>query len=101
MLGGNNKNNVFVLSIPDSSVTPSCRNFGSGNTSQEIDAFNIANKGLSTLLGVQYFDITPISRTALGQFELVASDGLHFSGKMYSLWVDFIQADILARLVEQ
>jgi hypothetical protein len=31
-------------------------------------------------------DITEISRTALNDPSMVASDQLHFSGKMYGLW---------------
>ena len=36
--------------------------------------------------GVQYFYITTIPRRALKDKTLIASDGLHPSGKMYKLW---------------
>ena len=38
--------------------------------------------------GIRYFNITTISRTALTDDSLIASDSLHPSGKMYKLWVD-------------
>ena len=37
---------------------------------------------------IQYFDITTISRRALVDKTLIASDRLHPSGKMYKMWVD-------------
>ncbi len=86
---------VFVLSIPDYSVTPRGSRINEGTTDQEIDAFNAINKKLSNQFSVKYFDITTISRTAKNQYDLVASDGLHFSGKMYALWVEYILDDIL------
>lgn len=84
-LAGNKKNKVFVISIPDYAYTP----FGNENTtvSQEIDEFNAANKAITEEFGIRYFDITPISREGLNDTELVASDGLHPSGKQYNLWV--------------
>jgi hypothetical protein len=37
--------------------------------------------------GVTYINITDVSRQGLGRPELVASDGLHPSAKMYTEWV--------------
>lgn len=91
-LAGNNRNKVFVVSIPDYAYTP----FGNGSTtiSQEIDDFNAASKAIVDELGVQYFDITPISREGLNDTELVASDGLHPSGKQYTQWVELMLEDV-------
>jgi len=77
---------VFVVSIPDYGVTP----FGQANNpteiAEEIDQLNAVNQSVSKSLGVTYFYITDISRTALGQPNMVASDNLHASAAMYSLW---------------
>jgi acyl-CoA thioesterase-1 len=89
-----NKNKVFVISIPDYGYTP----FGTPNQadiSARIDKFNIANKHISDSLGVKYFDITPISRKVIIDPQLVASDGLHFSGKMYRQWVEMIKNEVV------
>ena len=83
---GNDKSGVFVLSIPDYGFTP----FGKANKariSKEIDAFNEINRKISMKWGVLYIDITDISRQGLMSPALVAEDGLHPSGKMYTLWV--------------
>jgi hypothetical protein len=83
------KERVFVLSIPDYGYTP----FGKNNQPQisaGIDAFNAVNKSIAEKLGVAYVNITDISRNGLAEPDLVAPDGLHPSGKMYSLWVERI-----------
>ena len=58
-----------------------------------IDAFNAANKSITHQLGVKYINITDISRRGLTEPDLVAFDGLHPSGKMYSEWIQRIMAD--------
>ncbi len=83
------KERVFVLSIPDYGYTP----FGQSTQakiSAELDAYNAVNKAISEKLGVMYINITDISRLGLQQPELVASDQLHPSGKMYEYWVNRI-----------
>lgn len=83
------KENVFVVSIPDYGYTP----FGKpkqAEISQAIDQFNEANQRIANQLGIKYVLITDISRFGLDQPELVAEDGLHPSGKMYSMWVERI-----------
>jgi lysophospholipase L1-like esterase len=86
---GGDKSRVFVVSIPDYGFTP----FGKEkkeSISMAIDEFNTVNKKITQSLGVKYFNITDISRKGFEDSELVASDGLHPSGKMYTLWVERI-----------
>jgi lysophospholipase L1-like esterase len=87
-IAGNDRNRVFVVSIPDYSYTPS--HAAIAGISEEIDAYNRINKEVSFTMGVRYVDITSISRRGLKQPELVASDGLHPSGVQYSEWVQLI-----------
>ncbi len=95
---GGEKDRVFVVSIPDYGVTP----FGQGKDPEkiasELELFNAANKSITATYGIQYFDITPVSKTAFGVDSLTASDGLHPSGAMYSLWVDIIYPGIKSKL---
>ncbi|SFG60819.1 SGNH/GDSL hydrolase family protein [Pedobacter insulae] len=85
---GGNVNKVFVISIPDWGVTP----FGKGSgrdtklIAEEIDAYNVINKEETLALKVSYTDITPGSRKAATDLSLVATDGLHYSGKMHLQW---------------
>jgi lysophospholipase L1-like esterase len=92
-LAGGDKSSVFVLSIPDYGYTP----FGKENQAkitEGIDAYNAVNKSISDKYGVKYYNITDISRRGLEEADLVASDGLHPSEKMYSEWVKVILSDI-------
>ena len=90
--GGNNSR-VFALSIPDYGFTP----FGKEKQrqiSEEIDAFNKTSKAIAEEKGVVYVNITDISRKGLTDPGLIATDGLHPSGKMYALWVERILGEL-------
>lgn len=92
---GGDKDRVFVVSIPDYGVTPFGQASGDAeNIGKEIDAYNAANKVITEAKGVKYFDITPISREALKDPDLIASDQLHPSGKMYTRWVELIASEV-------
>ncbi len=86
---GNNEQRVIVISIPDYGVTP----FGKTNEekiAKEIDIFNRINREETEIRKANYVNITGISRTAKFESSLIASDGLHPSGAMYTLWVESI-----------
>lgn len=85
---GGNENKVFVVSIPDWGVTPFGLSSGKDikTIADDIDAFNAINRAETLALGISYTDITPASRKAATDLSLVASDGLHYSGKMHMEW---------------
>lgn len=86
------KENVIVISIPDWGVTPFAKEKGKDQqqVTTEIDIFNKINLEETLKRNIEYLDVTDISREALNDLSLLAEDGLHPSGKMYSLWVDRI-----------
>lgn len=83
---GGDKNKVFVVSIPDWGVTPFAQGQDAEKIANEINAFNQINNEEADKAGIAYVDVTPVSRTALNDTSLTASDGLHPSGKMYAEW---------------
>ena len=95
-----NKKHVFVVSIPDWGVTPFGKSSGKNiqTIGLEIDAFNAIAKEETSALGINYTDITPASRNATTDLSLVASDGLHPSGKMYTEWAVKVAPAILSAL---
>jgi len=93
---GNRPSHVVVLSIPDWGVTPFAADRNRVQITTEIDAFNAVNKHIAGEMQVPYLDITPFTREAVNDPELVAADGLHPSGKDYSRW-----AHALAPLLQQ
>jgi len=92
-MAGGDKNKVVVVSIPDYGYTP----FGSdnqANISKGIDVYNNTCKEITIKKAITFVDITPISRKAKSQPELVAADGLHPSSIMYKQWVDLMLPDM-------
>jgi lysophospholipase L1-like esterase len=87
------KDRVLVVSIPDYGFTPYAKSKQETIT-KAIDEFNEINARITYKYGVQYFDITETSRDGLKDTSLVAADGLHPSGKMYSYWVELIVKDL-------
>ena len=85
---------VILLSIPDWSVTPFADGAAKSEIADEIDNFNDVVRAQSEASGTHFIDITPISRLAANESDLIASDGLHPSAKMYAEWVELIQSVI-------
>lgn len=77
---------VMVLSIPDWGATPFAAERDRAGIAAKIDQFNAINRSIAERRGARYVDVTPISRRAARDPDLVAFDGLHPSGKMYAEW---------------
>ena len=88
---------VFALSIPDYGVTPFA-----GDNSEEISAeiaeFNEVFRRVAEEYGVDFYNITPISREAGRDPGLLVRDGLHPSGTMYRYWVEEFIDEITQKL---
>lgn len=95
---GGDANRVFVFSIPDWGVTPFATGQDRARISEEINLFNAINLEESSKAGAHYVDITPISRVAVDEPSLIALDGLHPSGLMYSQWAGLAFPDVLKAL---
>ncbi|WP_204273575.1 SGNH/GDSL hydrolase family protein [Draconibacterium mangrovi] len=87
---GNKAQNVIVISIPDYGVTPFGKSRNPEQIAKEIDEYNAINFQETQQANARYVEITAISREALNNETLVASDGLHPSGEMYRRWVEKI-----------
>lgn len=88
---------VFVVSIPDYGATP----FGASRSeeiAEEIEEFNSVFKKVATEYELEFYNITPISKEALEDETLVASDDLHPSGKMYSQWVEEFVDKVISKI---
>lgn len=97
---GGDPGRVFVLSIPDWGVTPFAQGRDPQKIAAEIDAFNAINREEAQAAGVAYIDVTPVSRQAASQPNLVAGDGLHPSGEMYAAWVE-LALPVVRELLEK
>ena len=93
---GGHPAHVIVLSIPDWSVTPFAAGQQRAAIAAAIDHFNTINRQETAQAGAHYVDVTPVSRQALQDASLLATDGLHPSGKMYTQWVELVLPTALA-----
>jgi len=89
--------NVFVVAIPDYSVTPFAADRNPEQISKEIGRYNRKSMENSRQHGVNFIDNVEISRQAGQDKDLLVEDGLHPSEKMYSLWSDFVFENIRHR----
>jgi len=93
-LAGNKKEHVFVLSIPDYSVTPFAQHLDTTQIKKEINEFNVINKAITLSFNISYTDITPFTREAKNDASLIAVDGLHPSKKEYAKWAALLEPQI-------
>lgn len=94
-------NRILCIATPDYTVTPSGAGFG--DPAQQSDAIVRFNAILREACEQREISFVPeifeISQAVLVDPSLVADDGLHPSGKQYSLWVDAIEP-VVRELVE-
>ena len=94
-------NRIVCIATPDYTVTPSGAAFGEPEQqSDAIARFNAILREACEHRDVRFVpEVFEISRAALEDPSLVADDGLHPSGKQYSLWVDAIEP-VVRELIE-
>jgi len=89
---------VFVLAVPDYSVTPFAADRNPARISSEIDLFNKVCVKIAAQHQVEFLDTVDISRQAGTNGALLVEDGLHPSEEMYRLWSNFVFTKISGRV---
>ena len=97
-LAGNDASKVAVLSIPDWGVTPFAEGRDRRQIALEIDEYNRINQRLAQKYRVAYIDVTPATRRAAKEADLLAEDGLHPSGRAYAEWAGWLASLIATRV---
>lgn len=87
--------NVFVLSVPDWSLTPSAAGRDTGRISREISEYNRINTEVTRKIQANYIDITAASPESANDLSFLADDGLHPSAKAYARWAQLLSSNIL------
>jgi acyl-CoA thioesterase-1 len=100
ILGRVPANRILCIATPDYTVTPQGTAFGDpAEQSARIVGVNAILSEACEAREIRFLpDIFAISQAAADDPSLVASDGLHPSGKQYSLWVDAIAPVVEAML---
>ncbi len=83
---GHDAAHVIVLAIPDWGQTPFAADRDGQQIAAEIDAFNAVAQEETQLAGAAFVNITPLTRKYGNNPDYVASDGLHYAGKMHYQW---------------
>lgn len=84
----NDTSSVVVISIPDYGLTPFGKRGDPEKIASELDEYNRIAGEIAARHGVDFLNITAISREAAENPDLIASDQLHPSGLQYKRWVD-------------
>ena len=85
-LAGGDSSHVIVLSIPDYAYTPFANGSDTNSISAAIDDFNLTSKKITYEMQCSWLDVTLESRKVKEDGSLLASDGLHYSGREYAIW---------------
>jgi lysophospholipase L1-like esterase len=90
---------ALAVAVPDYTVTPAGADYGDPRRQHDlIVALNEATAREAADRGIAFVDTFDLSLQAKDDPTLVASDGLHPSGRQYGLWVERI-APVVARLI--
>ena len=88
------------MAIPDYGVTPFGQKKEPERIDNEIRMYNALAAQQCAKAGIPFVDIFDISKQALGNSQMTASDNLHPSARMYSLWTDEIYPVALKLLTD-
>lgn len=88
LLANDKPNHVFVLSIPDYSVTPFARFLDAKEIAAQINQFNQIIFEVTEEYGCPFVDITPFTREAVNNPSLICEDNLHPSSLDYGRWAE-------------
>jgi len=93
-LTGGNAKHVFLISIPDWTITTYGHSNKKNSTVDTIASFNETCKLLSLKNGCNFIDITNHTNLAEKDTSLLAEDGLHYSEKSYAYWAQELATKI-------
>jgi acyl-CoA thioesterase-1 len=86
---------IVVVTTPDYTLTPSGGDYGDrSRQTARIKGFNAVLQAEGTLAGARVVDITSVADLVPDDLTMVASDGLHPSGKQYAGWVELIAPQV-------
>ncbi len=87
-LAQRNARNVLVLTIPDWGATPFATGSDRAKISEQIQKFNEVIKTEAQAAGSTVIDVYDLSLLVKDAPNLLAPDGLHYSGLMHQRWAE-------------
>jgi len=92
------KSHLIVVTIPDYGITPFAANSDTEKIASELEQFNQVVIEEAALVEAPLVDIREIWLQAKDDTSLIADDGLHPSGAMYTLWAQAVLPKALEAL---
>jgi len=94
------ENGVFMVSIPDYSVTPFAAEKDKTNAFETLNEYNAYAQQLCKTYGIRFYDITLLSQQLSEGEDYLISDKLHPNEEQYLKWLDTFKIDVYERLSE-
>jgi len=95
VMAGNDPEKVFLVSIPDWGVTPFAKLKNASKIAKDIAQFNSVIEAEAKKRNLTYINVTSSSKNMEVNKNLIASDSLHPSKKMYQIWAKRISKVLL------
>ncbi len=97
-LSGEDKERVFMISIPDYGLTPFGQSHNPQQIAEEIDIYNALADSICRAMQIAFYDITKVSRQYGTDPTYIAPDNLHPNSRMYAAWVEEIYEPVRAKV---
>ena len=95
---GGAKEHLIVVTIPDYGITPFAANSDKEKIASDLAQFNQIVIEEAALIEAPLVDIRELWLQAANDASLIADDGLHPSGSMYTLWAQAVLPKAMAAL---
>lgn len=97
-LSSNNEKGVFVVGIPDYSLSEFAKEKELKGVSRHLKAYNKIIERISENYGVKYYPLQKLSKSLHKDRKMLAEDMLHPSGEQYKVWVDSFKEHVAQQL---
>jgi lysophospholipase L1-like esterase len=97
-LSKHNEQGVFVVGIPDYSLSGFAQKKKLKKVSGQLKRYNKAIKRITKKYQVDFYPLQELSKPLHKEKAMLAGDMLHPSGEQYKRWVDSFKAQVLSKL---
>lgn len=97
-LSANDEKGVFLVGIPDYSLSEFAQNKNLKKVSSQLKRYNRYIKKMSQRYDVAYYPLQKLSKPLHKNKAMLAEDLLHPSGEQYKIWVDSFKEKVAEQL---
>lgn len=97
-LSSNDEKGVFLVGIPDYSLSEFAQNKKLKKVSSKLKRYNSYIKKMSQRYGVAFYPLQKLSKPLHNDKAMLAGDLLHPSGKQYKVWVNSFKENVAEQI---